>query len=338
MGTCTRTRSTSNTRAAKIRFGRVLVWFDDSPVALAAAVSLSLIVVGFFWLITIRSKRHPVAVVSVMMQPLLVEVSGLRGGAPGDGMESIASEFQIQPLKDTEHDDPAESELVLPEMPELLVRIKSPTAFGQNPDVIAATLERAAAEIRKAEELMQSRRNSAALGDPTTSRFFGLGEEGASSVVYVIDCSLSMDQPSYKFELAKRELMRSIASLKPEHRFYVIFFAGNPVAMPGSELVDATESNKERTMTWIKNVGVLPSTEPVAAMQQALRLKPDVVYLLSDGEFPTQYCTQIKAANRVTNPSTIYTIGFGNRSGEAQLLRIANDSGGQYRYVEFVER
>jgi hypothetical protein len=108
--------------------------------------------------------------------------------------------------------------------------------------------------------------------------------------------------------------------------------------MPGSELADATESNKERALSWIKNVGVMPNTLPVPAMREALRLQPDVVYLLSDGEFATQFCTEIRAANRGRSPATIYTIGFGNRSGEPQLLQIANESGGKYRYVEFVER
>lgn len=82
----------------------------------------------------------------------------------------------------------------------------------------------------------------------------------------------------------------------------------------------------------------MPNTLPVPAMREALRLQPDVVYLLSDGEFATQFCSEIRSANRGTTPSTIYTIGFGNRSGEPQLLQIANESGGKYRYVEFVER
>ena len=79
-----------------------------------------------------------------------------------------------------------------------------------------------------------------------------------------------------------------------------------------------------------------PNTLPVPAMRQAIGLRPEVIYLLSDGEFLNQFCDDIRQANRGPSPATIYTVGFGNRSGEPQLVRIANESGGKYRYVEFV--
>ncbi len=319
-----------------VRFGRVGIWHDDSGVSLAAAVSLALVLFGFHWIVTLRAKRHPVALVTVAMQPLLVDADGLLGGTARGDREKTETESEFDSLRDSQNET-VDSELTVPDLPQIEVQLKKLVLVGKDVETLDAALSRTAASLQKAEQLLKSR-SSEGIGDPATARFFGLGEEGANSVVYVIDCSLSMDQPSYKFELAKRELIRSINSLQSEHRFYVIFFAGVPVSMPGSELVSATEDNKERAITWIKGVGVLPNTVPVPAMRDAIRLRPEVIYLLSDGEFVPQYCDEIRAANRGSSPATIYTVGFGNRSGEAQLLRIANESGGKYRYVEFVQR
>ncbi|MBI3469188.1 MAG: VWA domain-containing protein [Planctomycetes bacterium] len=337
MNSCRRAGPLVYAAGCRIRFGRVPFWFEDSPASFAAAVSLCLVLAGFLWLNTLRHRRHPVDIATVAMQPLLVEVPGLLGGTGGARDDRTAAELVHTSFREENPDAVADPVPDLPELADVIIELRKVLTAGQDADTVEALLRQTSDEIRKAKELLRSPRSSVSSADPISARFFGLGEEGANSVVYVIDCSLSMDQPSYKFESAKRELIRSINSLKSEHRFFVIFFAGSAVPMPGSELMAATESNKKKAIEWIRNVGVQPNTLPVAAMRQAIGLRPEVIYLLSDGEFLNKFCDEIRLANGGTSPATIYTVGFGNRSGEPQLVRIASESGGKYRYVEFVQ-
>ena len=79
---------------------------------------------------------------------------------------------------------------------------------------------------------------------------------------------------------------------------------------------------------------------PYDALPFALDLAPDVIFLLSDGEFPQRIEDLLKQANRVDNEfgdndpiSIIHTIGYHSREGESRMRRIAEQNGGQYRHV-----
>ena len=61
-------------------------------------------------------------------------------------------------------------------------------------------------------------------------------------------------------------------------------------------------------------------------------MKPDAVYLLSDGKFDSglaQTVSQLQSFQRIP----IHTIGFASRKGEPMLRAISQVSGGTYRYV-----
>ncbi len=89
---------------------------------------------------------------------------------------------------------------------------------------------------------------------------------------------------------------------------------------------------RKRASRWIKNQRASGGTRPEEAVRIALALKPDVIYLLTDGEIPAE--TREVAHDFNLYDSVIHTIAFQTRSGEAILKGIAKDNHGRYRFVE----
>ena len=64
----------------------------------------------------------------------------------------------------------------------------------------------------------------------------------------------------------------------------------------------------------------------------ALKLNPDTIWLLSDGQFSERVVQDI----RLNNPGkkvAINTIAFHDQFGERLLQQIAQENNGEYRYV-----
>jgi hypothetical protein len=120
-------------------------------------------------------------------------------------------------------------------------------------------------------------------------QFFGLATEG-QSFVYVLDCSMSMNHPhdsefKTRFRRMKQELVNSVSNLKPEQQFFIVFFNHEAIPMPTDRMVSATPENLHHFLTWMDQVPAHGDTDPIAALQLALRLQPDVIYFLTDGSF-----------------------------------------------------
>lgn len=159
--------------------------------------------------------------------------------------------------------------------------------------------------------------------------FFGLEARGRK-FVYVVDRSSSMH--GGKILAAKSEVVRSISGLRRNMRFYIIFYNERAEAMQSNDLVKATEQSKRRYFTWVDGVPPRGGTDPTEAMRLALSLKPDAVWLLSDGLFGDQCADAIRAANPGAKIQ-IHTIAFYDNAGERILRRIAEENRGHYRFV-----
>jgi len=161
------------------------------------------------------------------------------------------------------------------------------------------------------------------------AEFFGVAAAGAK-IVYVVDRSGSMTD---SIDYLKLELKRSIGKLTDDKSFHVIFYSsGPPVEMPTRQLVSATERNKQQAFEFIHGVIAQGETDPSNALKRAFELKPDVIFLLTDGEFDKQIIDLVKQLN-VGGKVKVHTIGFLYRDGEQTLKRIADDNGGQYKFV-----
>jgi hypothetical protein len=178
---------------------------------------------------------------------------------------------------------------------------------------------------------------SGGLGGPGSAEtgvgFFGT-RGSAKSVVFVVDMSGSMDNG--RLGRAQQELVRSIHKLHVTQYFYVIFFNDRAVPMfyptPARDLVPATPLMKRKVTRWINERRAGQDTEPEEALVMALSFKPNVIYVLTDGEFPPNCREIIKEKN--TSGTIINTIALQSREGIPLLEQIASDNNGEFLFVK----
>ncbi len=172
-------------------------------------------------------------------------------------------------------------------------------------------------------------------GGPVGS-LWGVGRgQVARSIVYVMDRSGSM---GYTFDLLQRELMRALGSLREDQYFNVIWFNEGPANELSPRLLAATLENKRKAFEAIKVIVPAGQTEPIDAIRKGLDQKPDVLFLLSDGDFgeDNERIKQIirqKNAGRAATINTILFVYDTMGGGEKVLREIAEQNGGAFKHV-----
>lgn len=156
----------------------------------------------------------------------------------------------------------------------------------------------------------------------------------AQRIVFVVDASSSMDGP--RFERAKEELLTAVSNLSPQQRFFVYFFSDKDYAMfapqTPSSMVQLDGKIWEQLLGWVGRQGLMPDTRPRRALQRAFGLRPDVIYLLTDGDFSDDtYYYLMKLNNRTVR---LNTIGFQVGEQSREVLRaISSRFGGEFTEV-----
>lgn len=166
-------------------------------------------------------------------------------------------------------------------------------------------------------------------------RFFGVESE-AASVAYVVDKSGSM---SFQFPYVQAELARSIADLKPNQQFSVIFFAdGKPymLEVKGRKgMTYAVPKAKAAAKEWIdKQIAGSRSgqSDPRDSLKVAFGLQPELVYILTDGIFPKETVKLLETVNP-RKRTHVNTIAFKDDTGEKLLKEIAEKNNGIYKFI-----
>jgi hypothetical protein len=166
-------------------------------------------------------------------------------------------------------------------------------------------------------------------GDGPRTAFYGSGGN-AYKVCYVIDRSGSMLDA---FDYLRDELKRSIRDLVAQQQFHVVFFsAGRPEELPPGKLVNATQANKEKAFKYLDTVVPGGQTQPGPALERAFACKPELIYLMTDGDFDSKVIDTLRRLNR-DKKVKINTFSFIFKPGEALLKQIASEHGGRYKHV-----
>ncbi|HET6442217.1 MAG TPA: VWA domain-containing protein [Phycisphaerae bacterium] len=154
--------------------------------------------------------------------------------------------------------------------------------------------------------------------------------EEARKIVYVVDRSGSMTD---SIDYVKEDLKRSIGELPDDKEFHVLFYSSGPcVEMPTRRLVNATERNKQFACEFVDGIIAQGETDPSDALRRAFTVRPEVIYLLTDGEFDRAIVGLVRGLN-AGDRVRVHTIGFLYRSGEKVLKQIAAENGGNYKFV-----
>ena len=130
---------------------------------------------------------------------------------------------------------------------------------------------------------------------PPRVEFSGLGVSEARDIVYVVDASGSMVT---SMASVVAELGRSISALHPVQRVQVLLFrvpvgagadepgyisAPLPAPSAAPVLFDATRANKKSALDWLATITPRFRSNPLPALEAALRLRPDAVFVMSSG-------------------------------------------------------
>lgn len=166
--------------------------------------------------------------------------------------------------------------------------------------------------------------------EPKKVEFFET-ETQAVAVGFVVDCSSSMQGP--KFRAVCNELARSILNLDRKQKFFVVFFNDRFYPMSGSgtnpRLVPADLANKRAIIEFLRTAQADGGTDPEPALRFIAGLSPDVVYLLTDGEFSP--LSEVTFDQLGKSHVAVHTIGFELGGRSPNLEEIAKRTSGTYR-------
>jgi len=286
---------------------------------------------------------------------LLAVVIVWRDGAPPPARPPVAVTFEAPAYQP-----------VLPDAPEQTPELDAAAPIEAITDVHSPAAEVDPLEsLRSAEDFEAPRLPPPAPPPPPPSaqtppdrdvRFSGLGASEAREIVYVVDASGSM---LTTFPNVVAELRRSIQALHPMQRFAVLLFRAFPGASgpayirpdypPGVNapvLVDATREAKRAVFRWLANVNPGGRSNPIDAIETALRLRPDAIFVLSSGATdpallgmtPDELMARLETLNPGSpeaRPVTIKTIQLLDRDPMELMRRIGRAHGGEdgYRFI-----
>lgn len=181
-------------------------------------------------------------------------------------------------------------------------------------------------EFKYEEEELDSLSSSGSHGDSAT--FFGVEAKG-EKIVYIVDCSGSME--GERLRAAKWEIKRSILELGKQMEFFIIFYNNGPIPMEAETFASATLVNKHVYLAWVEDRTADGGTYPEQALESAYEMKPNAIFLLSDGDFnrPQNVLNVIKRYNPQYK-IPINTIGYYTNNQDLRI--IADETGGAYKY------
>jgi hypothetical protein len=134
---------------------------------------------------------------------------------------------------------------------------------------------------------------------PVRTEVFGLRAEGGR-FVYVFDRSESMNSvltfssegeavfSITPLDAAKAELKRSLQDLQQGNEFGIVFYNHSPwvftIGRRNNSMLVATPGNKRKALQFIDSMYGFGKTAHMKPLEIALKMKPDVIFLLTDGE------------------------------------------------------
>lgn len=165
--------------------------------------------------------------------------------------------------------------------------------------------------------------------------FFGVEARG-SRFAYIVDISGSMS--GKKMAALQRELNRSIDGLLEHSSFAVVFYSGTARILGGRlRWMRATQRHKTLADREIRAISEGGGTNPTKAFDIVfnLRPRPDAIYFMTDGLFPSSVAAFVAQLNESGGQRTpVHCISFVSRESERLLRSIAAQSGGTYTHIQ----
>lgn len=256
--------------------------------------------------------------------------AGLKGDGPGADPESTSDELQGTPDGVTTQTAARPSGTNAPSSPSRAAPDFGFTAPDQ-PEVQQPQADPVPA-MPIGTGSAPAREGASGAARPGVPEFLGVKAEGRN-VVYVLDFSGSMY--GEKIAYLKIELKRSLFALTAANQFQVVLFNNNAIQNPTPGMLAAGKTSTRNCAAWVDSQSPDGGTDPTAALELALKtLKPDAIYLLTDGVFDSDPAVfAVLAKHNAERRVQVNTIGFGLDVNAVTLQRIADENRGTYRLV-----
>ncbi len=309
-----------------------------------------------------RGNRYKAATTSLLLHVALVIVLASLGmqlpkttaslGLLGSAPEAADTTFELnEPIEVTSDMEPVSEEPAFEPTNDLADSIAReldlPTSLPSMASETSATASlvgSTAAAMAAATSHLGGASKGTGIPKVSGGSFFGASSSG-NSFCYVIDASESMRGGAW--ESAKAELLKSLRSLKPTQRFYIIFFnqVTAAIPMPGEREpantpLYATAAHLQHAQNWIESIQLARGAPPNEALELAISREPEAIYLLTDGVTKVDVAGFLRKANRVEDlilgqqvRVPIHAIAYHSLSGEALMRTVAQENKGQFIYV-----
>jgi hypothetical protein len=192
-------------------------------------------------------------------------------------------------------------------------------------------------------------------GAANQAAFFGTIAIGRR-FVYILDMSGSMKEggdgtaAGCRFRRAAEELLASVDRLSPDQVFYVYLFSTTTRPLFDEPPMNpiwrsATPEVKSLLRAWLASIEPGGGTDPRLALQLAAALRPDALFVLSDGRFSGKEQKIVRGLEQSDRPSEqegnsapggiapIHTFAFEDALACHSLQNLALATGGVYRFV-----
>jgi len=168
---------------------------------------------------------------------------------------------------------------------------------------------------------------------------FGSPPAQGRSFVFVIDRSQSMGAAGLgAISAAADELSSRLSKLTPENNFQVVAYNEVTAYFGARKLLPATDENKRRLVKYIAELTAGGQTEHTRGLLAALRLKPEIIFLLTDGGDPAMNRGDLNFIREVALSRTkIHCLQFGRGAKPDEpsfLAKLASDNRGSYTYID----
>ncbi len=247
-----------------------------------------------------------------------------------NALEMMDVAVDLSPLEDVQEDliQESETDQLVDDFDELESELESD--FSHNP----------LAEQMDAIEALDVSNLDFKRGDGKGASFFGTGAAG-NRFVFVVDCSGSMAD-EYRWIMARRELKDAILGLTEQQQFFVFLYNDSSFSYSRRKpkLMNATQNNKEKIFKWLDRQSPIGDTRPWRAMKSSLGLKPNAVFLLSDGELKDDTVIRLRQENvertkkgEKIGKIPIHTISLGTGFGAETMRAISSQNDGTFTRV-----
>lgn len=160
--------------------------------------------------------------------------------------------------------------------------------------------------------------------------------------VYVLDRSESMRWPNdLPIRYALAEAKASVESLnvkKGALKFQLVIYNHDARIFGDGRLLDVNRANQIKVERFLDSVTATGGTDPLAALEKAIRLRPDVIFFLTDAdeEIPPMVLARIRESRLRGRVGQIHVMEFGAPNGKRlqSFRRLADQNNGLYIFKD----